>query len=128
MKKNGNKKGWAAKRSLRRPSGLFKRIYPFDVVVDAKSCFRRRQVGSPDLLIQMHLDIIHALLHRAAELGIGAAFVYPADKIIVHHQPQRIQIVQGFGGFHGLDVTVAQSVGFFGGKSALRWPHGRPGR
>ena len=104
-----------------------------DVVTDAKPRFGLElmgqvifgishhgcQIGGPDFLVQMHLDVIHTLLDRTAELGIGAAFVYPADKVIVHHQAQRIQIVQGFGGLGSLDITVTQSVGLLGRKPAL---------
>ena len=80
---------------------------------------QRRQIGGPDLLVQMHLDVIHTLLDRAAELGIGAAFVHPADKIVVHHQAERIQIIQGLGRFGGLDIAVSQGIRLLGGQSAL---------
>ena len=58
----------------------------FNVITNTKACFRfefvgqvilgitnyRRQIGGADLLVQVHFNVIHTLLHRATELGIGA--------------------------------------------------------
>ena len=72
---------------------------------------QRGKVRGADLLIEVHLDVVHALLHLLAELGVGAAFMDAPDEIIVHHMGKRVQLVQRAGGFRGLDVVVAQRVG-----------------
>ena len=105
----------------------------FDIIIYGKLClflefagevvFRVAHQGGQILRLylffQISLNIVAALLDVGAESGIGAAFVDSPDEIVVHDQPQGRQFTQALSGFDGLDIAVAQGVGFLGGQSAL---------
>ena len=78
-----------------------------------------RQVGGAYFFFQMHFNVIHTHLHLLAEVGVGSALVNPLNKIIVHHQCQRIQVIRGLGILGRLYVAVPQRVGFLGRKPTL---------
>src|SRR5699024_7333876 len=62
------------------------------------------QVRRLDLLFQVQVDIVHALLHHGAVAGVGAAAVHPVDEIVVHRGRQTAQLVHRAGALGALDV------------------------
>ena len=72
-----------------------------------------------DLFVQIHLDIIHTLLDLSTEVRVCPVFVDPPDEIIVHHHCKRIQFIQRFCRFCGLNVTIPQGVRLLRGKTTL---------
>ena len=52
-------------------------------------------------------------------MRVGAAFMHAPDKVVIHHQWQRIEVIHRFCIFGRLDVAVPQRVGFLRRKPAL---------
>jgi len=69
--------------------------------------------------IEVHLNVVHTLLHLLAEMRVGAAFMHAPDKVVIHHKAERFKIIQCFCIFGGLDIAVPQRVGFLRRKPAL---------
>ena len=85
------------------------------------------QIGGADFFLQMHFNVVHALLHLLAKVRVCAAFMHTAHKIIIHDQRKRVQIVHGFGIFsrlmaarHTSEVNTIMLVLLWRKTSSLR--------
>ena len=80
---------------------------------------QRCNICSAYFFIEIHLNIVHTLLHLLAEMRVGAAFMHAPDKVVIHHERKRIEVVHRFCIFGRLDIAVPQCISFLRRKPAL---------